>query len=87
MRSPRRRRSWSHWISTEPGEQVLGLVQLDGIELTAFTDTEVRMEQLLDDLREALPGYELVSEDRRPMRRRLPVNTVAPPADLQNPAC
>lgn len=60
------------WIVVAGVDEVHGLVELDGNELIATASTEARMDRLLAELTGALRGSDLVREERRPVRLRLP---------------
>ncbi|MGI9001646.1 MAG: SEC-C metal-binding domain-containing protein [Pseudonocardia sp.] len=55
------------WVWTDLDGRVLGMIELDGKELTAHALTEARMDALLADLAVALPGGEVVWQDRQPV--------------------
>jgi len=57
------------WMWTDPDGRVLGMIELDGKELTAHALTEARMDALLADIAVVLPGGEMVWQDRRPVDR------------------
>ena len=51
----------------EDENRLLATVGLSGSEITVRTHTEARLDHLLDELCSALPGSEVVTDERRPV--------------------
>ncbi|MGH4015385.1 MAG: hypothetical protein ACRDSL_15960 [Pseudonocardiaceae bacterium] len=51
----------------EDENRLLATLSLSGGEVTVRTHTEARMDRLLDDLRSALPGSHVTTDERRPV--------------------
>ncbi|MGH3669857.1 MAG: SEC-C domain-containing protein [Pseudonocardiaceae bacterium] len=76
---------WTEYVTTDGMERIRASLCLDGHELTIDTNSEARIDRVLDTLRTLDPTLIVVSQSRRPARDTREAATLVAPAD-EDPA-